>query len=189
MWLAHRLERDPNTGLWSASPIIRASALTEPGLADQLLVPPWEELYELGVDDLAPDIADVRGCLLPAHQRVLVRRYLVGFHWPVLEYLTLRVEPDPEPAPVPGISLLVPESMLAGGLNVVLRVYGAGFVPWSVILFNGGREQTWFIASNELQTVVNGATAVTPGTYPVQVITDPPGGGTSASLGFTIEAA
>jgi hypothetical protein len=188
MWHAHVLERNPNTGLWSASPMIRASALTEPGLADQLLIPPWEELYELGVDDLAPDIADVRGCLLPTHQRVLVRRYLVAFTWPVLEYLTLRVEPDPEPASVPAISLLVPESMLAGGLNVILRVYGSGFVRWSQILFNGGRKQTWFIASNELQTVVNGATAVTPGSYPVQVITDPPGGGLSTSLPFTIEA-
>jgi hypothetical protein len=169
--------------------MIRASALTEPGLADQLLVPPWEELYELGVDDLAPDIADVRPCLLPAHQRVLVRRYLVGFTWPVLEYLTLRIAPDQEPAPVPAVSLLVPDTMLAGGLNVILRVYGTGFVAWSSILFNGGREQTWFVSDTELQTVVNGATATTPGTYPVQVITDPPGGGLSASLGFTIEAA
>lgn len=189
MWHAHWLQRHPDTGLWSPSATRRASAQTEAGLLALVQAPPWEAVYELGVDLLPPDVADVRDCLLPLHQRIWVRRYTTGVAWPVLEYLTLLVEPDPITAEAPTISLLLPDTMTAGGLDVILRVTGTGFVPRSQIVFNGGREATWFVSATELQTVVRGATAITPGTYPVQVVTDPPGGSLSTSLPFTIEAA
>lgn len=189
MWEARTLERDPNTGFWSPSVHTRATAQTEAGLLALVQVPPWEEVYELGVTPLPPDVADVRDCLLPAHQRVWVRRYTTGVDWPVSEYLTLLVELEPATAAAPTISQLLPDHMTAGGLNVILRVRGSGFLLRSQIVFNGGREQTWFIESTELQTVVSGASATTPGAYPVEVVTDPPGGGLSNSLPFTIEAA
>lgn len=189
MWLAHRLDRDSNTGLWSPAETIRATAATEAGLRALVAAPPWEAVYELGVDLLPPDVADLRGCLLPEHQRVWARRYTEGVAYPVLEYVTLVVAPDPETAAVPVVVLVLPDHMTAGGLDVILRVQGTGFLPRSEIVFHGGRERSWFISDTELQTVITGATAVTPGTYPVQVITDPPGGGLSTSLDFTIEAA
>lgn len=189
MWEARTLERDPNTGFWSPSAHIRATAQTEAGLRALAQVPPWETVYELGVDPVPPDVVDVRGCLLPAHQRIWVRRYALGVDWPVREYLTVLVAPEPATAEAPTISQLRPDAMTAGGLNSILRVSGAGFLPRSQIVFNGGREQTWFIDATEVQTVVSGASATTPGVYPVQVVTDPPGGGLSTSLPFTIEAA
>lgn len=188
MWHAHWLERNPNTGLWSPSMTRRASAQTEAGLRALVQAPPWETVYELGVDPLPPDVADVRGCLLPVHQRVWVRRSTTGGAWPVCEYLTLLVEPEPVTAAAPTISQLLPDTLTAGGFDVILRVYGTGFASRSQIVFNGGRERTWLISEAELQTVVNGASATTPGVYPVQVVTDPPGGGLSTSLDFTIEA-
>jgi hypothetical protein len=76
--------------------------------------------------------------------------------------------------------------MVAEGDDVTLHVYGAHFVPRSGILFNGGAETTVFLSSQELTTVVVGATATTPGEYPVQVETGGLGGGLSGTCLFAI---
>ena len=92
------------------------------------------------------------------------------------------------PAPRPVLERVTPRSLPAGGADVTLHVYGHGFTPRSQIVFNGGLETTVFVGPTELTTVVVGATATTPGDYPVQVQTAAPGGGLSGTCLFAILA-
>jgi hypothetical protein len=89
-------------------------------------------------------------------------------------------------APRPVIAHVEPRSMLAGGADVTLHVTGRSFTPRSQIVFNGGVETTVFVSPTELTTIVVGATATTPGDYPVQVQTAAPGGGISGTALFAI---
>lgn len=90
--------------------------------------------------------------------------------------------------PRPVIDRVTPRSMPAGGADVTLHVYGRDFTPRAQIVFNGGLETTVFVGPTELTTVVVGATATTPGDYPVQVQTAAPGGGLSGTRLFAILA-
>lgn len=93
---------------------------------------------------------------------------------------------DASEAPLPVLTEVLPRSMPAGGADVTLRALGRSFMPRSQMLFNGGVETTVFVGPTELTTVVTGATATTPGEYPVQVQTPEPGGGLSDTLLFAI---
>lgn len=93
---------------------------------------------------------------------------------------------DTGDAPRPVVSVLEPSSMVAGGADVTLQVHGYDFTPRSVIVFNGGEEVTMYESATELTTIVSGASATTPGSYPVLVRTPAPGGGDSGSLAFAI---
>jgi hypothetical protein len=105
---------------------------------------------------------------------------LFGPHYEVIDYT------DTGPAPLPQIARLVPESIAAGGADVTLHVTGRSFTPRSQIVFNGGPEVTTFVSTRELTTTVVGATAPTPGRYPVLVQTAAPGGGLSAGRWFYV---
>lgn len=91
-------------------------------------------------------------------------------------------------APRPVLERVSPRSMPAEGENVTLHVFGTGFTPRSQIVFNGGLETSVFVSPTELTTLVEGATATTPGDYPVQVQTAAPGGGLSGTCLFAILA-
>lgn len=86
----------------------------------------------------------------------------------------------------PRIDRLVPESIEQQGADVTLHVYGQAFTPRSQIVFNGSPEATVFVSTTELTTTVVGATATTPGAYPVQVQTAPPGGGLTPARWFYV---
>lgn len=72
----------------------------------------------------------------------------------------------------PVLSSITPNTAIAGDpTQITLRCIGTSFMPESVIVFNGGVEPTTMVSGTELTTIVNPATATTPGEYPVLVRT------------------
>ena len=88
--------------------------------------------------------------------------------------------------PVPRVTSLSPSSAFAGGADFTLTVYGAGFVPGSVVLWNNSNRKTTFISRSELRASIAAADIAAPGTVNIAVSNPPPGGGLSNSLPFSI---
>ena len=90
------------------------------------------------------------------------------------------------PNPAPTISSLSPASAVAGSGAVTLVVTGTGYVSGSVVQFDGLALATVFGSATQLTATIPATALATPGTYAVAVVTPAPGGGTSASLSFTV---
>jgi uncharacterized delta-60 repeat protein len=93
-----------------------------------------------------------------------------------------------EPNPAPTISSLSPNSAVAGSGALTLVVTGTGYVSGSVVQFNGSALPTVFGSATQLTATIPAAALATAGTYAVAVVSPAPGGGTSASLNFTVLA-
>jgi hypothetical protein len=98
--------------------------------------------------------------------------------------------------PVPVLSSLVPSSIKQDGPAFTLTVTGSGFVPASVVRWNGSSRATTFVNATQLTaTILAADLASIPGSLPiartaqVTVFTPAPGGGTSTALSFTITLA
>jgi uncharacterized protein (TIGR03437 family) len=96
-------------------------------------------------------------------------------------------QPVPNPAPV--LSGLAPNTTLAGGAAFQLVVNGSNFVRSSVVEWNGAPRSTFFNHPGQLIAFITTQDIVAAGTAQVVVSTPAPGGGRSAPLTFTIEAA
>jgi uncharacterized delta-60 repeat protein len=90
--------------------------------------------------------------------------------------------------PAPTLSSISPTSVTAGAGNTLLTVTGTNFINGSVIDFNGSALTTSFVSSTSLTATIPSASLATAGTPPVTVTTAAPGGGTSSSQTFTINA-
>jgi hypothetical protein len=90
----------------------------------------------------------------------------------------------PDLAP-PELSMIDPDTAVIGGADITMTVTGSGFGPGSIITFNGGEENTVFVDTHTLTTIVKPSTATTPGTYPVTVAN---ASGESVAAGFTFTA-
>jgi hypothetical protein len=88
--------------------------------------------------------------------------------------------------PVPAITGIDPDTAAAGSQGFTLVVNGAGFVPESVIRWNGGDRQTNFVSSTELQAVIPAADVAVAGNAEVSVFSPGPGGGLSNLQTFTV---
>ncbi|HLB36090.1 MAG TPA: Ig-like domain-containing protein [Gemmatimonadales bacterium] len=95
--------------------------------------------------------------------------------------------------PVPTLSTLAPSSALQDGPAFTLTVTGSGFVPTSLVQWNGSNRTTTFVSATQLRaTILAADLASIPGAFPgprtanVTVFTPTPGGGTSSALSFTI---
>ncbi|MEE8608248.1 MAG: hypothetical protein V3S55_11640 [Nitrospiraceae bacterium] len=86
--------------------------------------------------------------------------------------------------PVPGITFLSPASAEAGGADLTLSVEGGGFVPGSIVRWNGGDRTTTFVSSTQLEASISATDIQTGGTAEVSVFNLSPGGGTSDTLLF-----
>lgn len=86
--------------------------------------------------------------------------------------------------PVPGITFLSPASAEAGGADLTLSVEGGGFVPGSIVRWNGGDRTTTFVSSTQLEASISATDIQTGGTAEVSVFNLSPGGGTSNTLLF-----
>jgi IPT/TIG domain len=75
-------------------------------------------------------------------------------------------EPD-EGQPV--LDSIDPSSANIGDPDLTMNVNGSKFVDGSVIVFNGGDEETTFISDSQLSTIIKPSTATTPGSYGVNV--------------------
>ncbi len=88
--------------------------------------------------------------------------------------------------PVPAISGLSPNAVVAGSAAFTLTVNGSGFVPGAVVNVNGSARTTAFVNSGQLTAQVNAADVASIGTANVTVANPTPGGGMSNTATFAI---
>jgi IPT/TIG domain-containing protein len=90
--------------------------------------------------------------------------------------------------PVPSINALSPSSVASGNPSFTLTVTGSDFVAASAISWNGTPLTTVFVSDTELTAQVSATDIATAGSAGITVVTPAPGGGTSGTLTFTINA-
>jgi predicted phage baseplate assembly protein len=91
--------------------------------------------------------------------------------------------------PVPEITAIAPVAAAAGGAGFTLRVRGAGFVPASVVRWNGVALPTTFASAGLLTAAVGAVDIAAPGAAAITVWSPVPDGGPSAPFVFDITAA
>jgi IPT/TIG domain len=93
---------------------------------------------------------------------------------------------QPEPGEPATLTALSPQTAVVGDADLTMTATGTGFTADSVIVFNGGEEQTTFVSETELTTGVKPSLASGAGDVPVLVRT---AAGDTAPLNFTFTAA
>lgn len=88
--------------------------------------------------------------------------------------------------PLPRITWISPMETTAGGTGASLTVWGVGFVPGSVVQWNGSNRSTTFISNTQLTASLTAADTVTAGRFPITVFSPTPGGGTSPTWEYTV---
>jgi hypothetical protein len=89
-------------------------------------------------------------------------------------------------AEAPVISTLSPADVLEGDGPMLLMVRGRGFSPTSRVEWNGTALGTQFGSDSVLTATLPAGHTAAAGSAQVRVVTSPPGGGTSASVPFTV---
>ncbi|HEX4899263.1 MAG TPA: hypothetical protein VFV61_01950, partial [Pyrinomonadaceae bacterium] len=93
--------------------------------------------------------------------------------------------------PLPQITAITPTSVSSGGPSFTLTVNGTGFVPGSVVRFNGNLaandRPTVFDNNTQLTATITAADIAAPGAFPITVFTPLPGGGVSNAINLTVE--
>ena len=76
----------------------------------------------------------------------------------------VRVTPpvDPGDPKHPTLTAVLPDTAEVGGPEITVAIYGTGFVPETVVLFDGTSRPTTYHGPNELSTVLNPVTATGP---------------------------
>jgi len=91
--------------------------------------------------------------------------------------------------PVPSTNQpLVPDTIAPGGAGFTFTVNGAGFVPGSVVKWNGVARATSYVNSSQLTATILASDISSASTASITVVNPNPGGGTSAALFFPIRA-
>lgn len=90
--------------------------------------------------------------------------------------------------PVPEISSLSPSSTQSSSGAFTLTVEGSGFLPSSVVRWNGSPRATTYVSSTELEAAILADDVAEAGTFEVTVFNPPPGGGTSIPAQLTVES-
>ena len=96
------------------------------------------------------------------------------------------VNPAPASNPVPTITGLSPNSVIAGAAAQTLTVNGTNFIASSVVNFNNTARTTTYVSATQLTIQLTAGDQSTPGSYDVTVTNPTPGGGTSAVSTFTV---
>jgi hypothetical protein len=90
-------------------------------------------------------------------------------------------------SPSPVSNSLSPSRVSHGSKNFRMTVQGSGFVPGSVVSWNGKAHSASFVSENELTVYVPAADVASSGTVSIEVKNPAPGGGKSNTLPFTID--
>lgn len=77
--------------------------------------------------------------------------------------------PDPEPGMEPILDSLDPAHAVIGGPDLTMHVHGQNFTDTTLIIFNGGVENTGFVSNTELTTIVKPSLAGAAVEVPVNV--------------------
>jgi hypothetical protein len=91
--------------------------------------------------------------------------------------------------PVPTLLLLTPSGAVAGTSAFTLMLDGSGFVPASVVQWNGSTRTTTFVNGGRVTAAITASDIATPATVPVTVFNPTPVGGTSNAVNFAVAAA
>jgi hypothetical protein len=94
------------------------------------------------------------------------------------------VTPGPNPTPV--LASLSPPRALVGSSSLTVAALGSGFVPSSIIQWNGVSRATTYVSATELRTALGAADLASVGTALVSVTSPAPGGGTSPAVEFSV---
>jgi len=92
------------------------------------------------------------------------------------------------PNPVPTLTALSPNNTLVNSQPLALTVTGTNFTEDSTVLFGGQARATLFISATQLLAVLPETDLDAVGTFTITVASPAPGGGTTASLTFTVNA-
>jgi hypothetical protein len=95
---------------------------------------------------------------------------------------------NPPPNPTPTVISLSPSSATVGASAFTLTVTGTQFISASQVLWNGSQVPTTYVSSTSLTSQVPSSDLTSAGAASVAVQNPAPGGGTSGSLNFTINA-
>ncbi|HTD23008.1 MAG TPA: IPT/TIG domain-containing protein [Terriglobales bacterium] len=79
--------------------------------------------------------------------------------------------------PLPTLSGLSPDSVIAGSGGFTLTLNGSNFVPSSVVQFNGSNRPTTFVSSTQLTAAIPASDVATAAFPSISVFTPAPGGG------------
>lgn len=90
--------------------------------------------------------------------------------------------------PVPDITDLQPNAVAAGSQAFTLIINGTGFVPASVVQWNGQARPTTFVSTTQLTIPVSAAEVATPANININVVNPAPGGGLSSQRIFRVTA-
>jgi hypothetical protein len=88
--------------------------------------------------------------------------------------------------PLPAVTTLTPNNVLAGAAAFTLTVAGTSFIPDSKVRWNGADRVTTFVNATQLTAQITAADIATAGTNPVTVFNPAPGGGTSGAVNLTV---
>jgi len=88
--------------------------------------------------------------------------------------------------PTPEVTSLAPASAAAGAGNFRLAVTGSGFVPGSIVRWNGSDRTTRFVSATEVVAFIPASDVSAAGSSQVVVASPSPGGGTSGPVAFTV---
>ena len=91
--------------------------------------------------------------------------------------------------PVPVLASVSPSSATAGGPTFTLMVTGSNFIGGSVVEWGATALNTNFVSGTQLTASVPASDIATAGTVQITVVNPTPGGGPSAPVPFTINAA
>jgi WD40-like Beta Propeller Repeat len=89
-------------------------------------------------------------------------------------------------SPAPAITSLSPANISAGHPAFTLQVFGSHFTPASLVTWNGSPRSSLFQTTSEIDAQILSTDIENAGQANVAVITEPPGGGTTKTVIFTI---
>lgn len=93
-----------------------------------------------------------------------------------------------EANPVPVLTSISPTNINEDSSGFTLTLTGTGFLPDSIVRWDGGDLATTYVSPTELQATVTAELLAAAGTADVTVFNPAPGGGTSDAQTFTINA-
>ncbi|HTZ75724.1 MAG TPA: IPT/TIG domain-containing protein [Candidatus Aquilonibacter sp.] len=108
---------------------------------------------------------------------------------PGLASPSVKLPIGPATNPVPKLTSIAPTSAKIGTVppGALLVLTGSGFVPGSVVDFNGSPRPTGYASPTQIAVGVLSSDVATGGTIAVTVVNPNPGGGTSPAVNFSIQ--
>ncbi|MEW5974366.1 MAG: IPT/TIG domain-containing protein [Acidobacteriota bacterium] len=88
--------------------------------------------------------------------------------------------------PLPAITSLTPNQVVAGAAGFTLTVRGSNFSTDAVVQWNGANRSTTFVSDSQLTAEISSADVQAPGTVPVTVLSGGEGGRVSNAVVFSV---